>query len=169
MDSTVSPPSVYSASPVPTLIVFIGGAVASESVASASSDMWGHLVMSTAMPIITPVAEEAWSVKEAMASEADMPEWGSQEEQLSVHIFLTAGNGNRIAGFAHICFLVTEQHSLAAQCVLCVALKGLDIFKLTPKTNCKECGSPTCMAFAMKVAQGAVDIAKCPSGTEPQL
>lgn len=31
------------------------------------------------MPIITPVAEEAWSVKEAMASEADMPEWGDQE------------------------------------------------------------------------------------------
>lgn len=33
------------------------------------------------MPIITPVAEEAWSVKEAMASEADMPEWGAQEER----------------------------------------------------------------------------------------
>lgn len=33
------------------------------------------------MPIITPVAEEAWNVKEAMASEADMPEWGSQEER----------------------------------------------------------------------------------------
>lgn len=33
------------------------------------------------MPIITPVAEEAWSVKEAMASEADMPEWGPQEER----------------------------------------------------------------------------------------
>ena len=43
-----------------------------------------------------------------------------------------------------------------------MALKGLDIFKLTPKTNCKDCGSPTCMAFAMKVAQGAVPIEKCP-------
>ena len=43
-----------------------------------------------------------------------------------------------------------------------MALKGLDIFKLTPKKNCKECGSPTCMAFAMKVAQGAVSIEKCP-------
>ena len=43
-----------------------------------------------------------------------------------------------------------------------MALKGLDIFKLTPKTNCKECGNPTCMAFAMKVAQGAVPIEKCP-------
>ena len=37
-----------------------------------------------------------------------------------------------------------------------MALKGLDIFKLSPKKNCKECGSPTCMAFCMKVAQGAV-------------
>ncbi len=43
-----------------------------------------------------------------------------------------------------------------------MALKGLDIFKLTPKTNCKDCGSPTCMAFAMKVAQGAVPVEKCP-------
>ena len=33
------------------------------------------------MPIITPVAEEAWNVKEAMASETDAPEWGSQEER----------------------------------------------------------------------------------------
>ncbi|MBE6955817.1 MAG: acetyl-CoA synthase subunit gamma, partial [Ruminococcaceae bacterium] len=43
-----------------------------------------------------------------------------------------------------------------------MALKGLDIFKLSPKTNCKECGNPTCMAFCMKVAQGAVSIDKCP-------
>jgi acetyl-CoA decarbonylase/synthase complex subunit gamma len=43
-----------------------------------------------------------------------------------------------------------------------MALKGLDIFKLTPKTNCKECGIPTCMAFAMKVAQGGVTLDKCP-------
>ena len=50
-----------------------------------------------------------------------------------------------------------------------MALKGLDIFKLTPKTNCKECGSPTCMAFSMKVAQGAVDISKCPHMSEDAL
>ncbi len=43
-----------------------------------------------------------------------------------------------------------------------MALKGLDIFKLSPKKNCKECGSPTCMAFCMKVAQGAAEIDKCP-------
>jgi len=33
------------------------------------------------MPIITPVADDTWGVKEAMASEADMPEWGCQEER----------------------------------------------------------------------------------------
>ena len=43
-----------------------------------------------------------------------------------------------------------------------MALKGIQIFKMLPKKNCKECGCPTCMAFSMKVAQGAVDIAACP-------
>ena len=37
-----------------------------------------------------------------------------------------------------------------------MALNGIQIFKLTPKKNCKECGCPTCMAFSMKVAQGAM-------------
>ncbi len=50
-----------------------------------------------------------------------------------------------------------------------MALKGLDIFKLTPKTNCKDCGNPTCMAFAMKVAQGAIEITKCPHLSEDVL
>ena len=50
-----------------------------------------------------------------------------------------------------------------------MALKGLDIFKLTPKSNCKECGNPTCMAFSMKVAQGAVDISACPHLSEEAL
>ena len=43
-----------------------------------------------------------------------------------------------------------------------MALKGLDIFKLSPKKNCKECGCPTCMAFSMKVAAGQLPIEKCP-------
>ena len=50
-----------------------------------------------------------------------------------------------------------------------MALKGLDIFKLTPKKNCKECGSPTCMAFAMKVASGAVTLDKCPYMSQEAL
>ena len=50
-----------------------------------------------------------------------------------------------------------------------MALKGLDIFKLTPKTNCKDCGNPTCMAFSMKVAQGAIGIEKCPHMSDDAL
>ncbi|MCI5630610.1 MAG: acetyl-CoA decarbonylase/synthase complex subunit gamma [Clostridium sp.] len=43
-----------------------------------------------------------------------------------------------------------------------MALKAVDIFKLTPKKNSQECGFPTCMAFSMKVAGGAVEVSKCP-------
>ena len=50
-----------------------------------------------------------------------------------------------------------------------MAVKGLDIFKLSPKKNCKECGSPTCMAFCMKVAQGAIEITKCPYMSEEAI
>ena len=50
-----------------------------------------------------------------------------------------------------------------------MALTGIQIFKMLPKKNCKECGSPTCMAFAMKVAQGAVEITKCPHVSEEAL
>ncbi|MDR0596868.1 MAG: acetyl-CoA decarbonylase/synthase complex subunit gamma [Clostridiales Family XIII bacterium] len=50
-----------------------------------------------------------------------------------------------------------------------MALKGIDIFKLTPKTNCKECGQPTCMAFGMKVAQGTAQIEQCPHMSEEAL
>jgi acetyl-CoA decarbonylase/synthase complex subunit gamma len=46
-----------------------------------------------------------------------------------------------------------------------MALSGLDIYKLLPKTNCKECGFPTCLAFAMQLAKKAVSIDKCPSIT----
>jgi len=43
-----------------------------------------------------------------------------------------------------------------------MALKGLDIYKLLPKENCKECGLPTCLAFAMKVAAGQTGLDACP-------
>jgi acetyl-CoA decarbonylase/synthase complex subunit gamma len=41
-------------------------------------------------------------------------------------------------------------------------LSGLDIYKLLPKTNCKQCGFATCLAFAMALAKKTVDIDKCP-------
>ncbi len=43
-----------------------------------------------------------------------------------------------------------------------MALSGVQIFKLLPKTNCKKCGFPTCLAFAMKLAQRQVSLDACP-------
>ncbi len=47
-----------------------------------------------------------------------------------------------------------------------MALTGLDIFKILPKTNCTECGVPTCMAFAMKLAAKSVELSACPYASE---
>lgn len=47
-----------------------------------------------------------------------------------------------------------------------MALSGLDIFKLLPKTNCGDCGVPTCMAFAMKLAQKKTELDACPHASE---
>lgn len=41
-------------------------------------------------------------------------------------------------------------------------LTGLQIQKLLPKTNCKECGSNTCLAFAMKLAAKKAELSECP-------
>jgi acetyl-CoA decarbonylase/synthase, CODH/ACS complex subunit gamma len=46
-----------------------------------------------------------------------------------------------------------------------MGLTGLQIFKLLPNTNCKKCGSPTCLAFAMKLAAGKESLAKCPDAS----
>ncbi|MGD2272710.1 MAG: acetyl-CoA decarbonylase/synthase complex subunit gamma [Desulfobacterales bacterium] len=43
-----------------------------------------------------------------------------------------------------------------------MALTGIQIFKLLPKTNCKECGVPTCLAFAMNLASGKAELDSCP-------
>ena len=43
-----------------------------------------------------------------------------------------------------------------------MALKALDIYKMLPKKNCKECGYPTCLTFAMKLAAGKADADTCP-------
>ncbi|MHB9030323.1 MAG: acetyl-CoA decarbonylase/synthase complex subunit gamma [Candidatus Latescibacterota bacterium] len=47
-----------------------------------------------------------------------------------------------------------------------MALTALDIFKNLPKTNCKECGVPTCLAFAMQIAAKKVELSKCPHISE---
>jgi acetyl-CoA decarbonylase/synthase complex subunit gamma len=45
-------------------------------------------------------------------------------------------------------------------------LSGLEIYKLLPKTNCKECGFPTCLAFAMKLAAKQAELSACPYVSE---
>jgi len=47
-----------------------------------------------------------------------------------------------------------------------MALTGLEIFKLLPKTNCKKCGKPTCLAFAMQLAQKKASLDECPCASE---
>ncbi len=47
-----------------------------------------------------------------------------------------------------------------------MALTGIEIFKLLPKTNCKECGVPTCLAFAMALAAGKAELSDCPYVSE---
>jgi acetyl-CoA decarbonylase/synthase, CODH/ACS complex subunit gamma len=46
-----------------------------------------------------------------------------------------------------------------------MALTGLEIYKHLPKTNCKDCGLPTCLAFAMKMATKQISLEKCPHVT----
>lgn len=43
-----------------------------------------------------------------------------------------------------------------------MSLSGIQIYKLLPQTNCKDCGFPTCLAFAMKLAAKQVELAACP-------
>ncbi len=40
-------------------------------------------------------------------------------------------------------------------------LRALDVFKLIPGTNCKRCGEPSCLAFAVKLAGKEIEVAKC--------
>lgn len=47
-----------------------------------------------------------------------------------------------------------------------MALTGLQIQKLLPKTNCKECGSNTCLAFAIKLAGKKIDLSECPYASD---
>ncbi len=50
---------------------------------------------------------------------------------------------------------IEPNYSMAAE------LKALDLFKLLPGTNCKQCGEPTCLAFAVKLAGRDIEIRKC--------
>ncbi len=47
-----------------------------------------------------------------------------------------------------------------------MALSGIQIYKLLPQTNCKDCGFPTCLAFAMKLAAKQTELDLCPHVSE---
>ncbi len=47
-----------------------------------------------------------------------------------------------------------------------MALSGIQIYKMLPQTNCKECGFPTCLAFAMKLAAKQAELSACPYVSE---
>ncbi len=47
-----------------------------------------------------------------------------------------------------------------------MALSGIQIYKMLPQTNCKDCGFPTCLAFAMKLAAKQVELSLCPHVSE---
>jgi acetyl-CoA decarbonylase/synthase complex subunit gamma len=47
-----------------------------------------------------------------------------------------------------------------------MGLSGLQVYKLLPKTNCKECGYPTCLAFGMKLAAKQAELSACPYVSE---
>ena len=85
-------------------VMNIGAAAAGygyEYVASTMDRVRGAALMQNdtmlQMPIITPVADEAWSVKEAVASEEDFPEWGSREER-GIHMEISTASAALIGG-----------------------------------------------------------------------
>jgi acetyl-CoA decarbonylase/synthase complex subunit gamma len=47
-----------------------------------------------------------------------------------------------------------------------MSLTGLEIYKMLPQTNCKDCGYPTCLAFAMKLAAKQAELKDCPHVSE---
>jgi len=47
-----------------------------------------------------------------------------------------------------------------------MGLTGLEIFRQLPKTNCKDCGQATCLAFAMALATGKISLDRCPHITD---
>ncbi len=104
-------------------------------------------------------------------SEADMPEWGSAEERgIEMEITTAAAclaGGSDAVIMRHPAAIKTiseddRRAGLSGRRNILWQLKVLTFSSYLPKKNCKECGSPTCMAFCMKVAQGAVPIDEVP-------
>ena len=138
----------------------------------------------TQQPMICNLGEESWRQKEARAAEGVPDAWGAlatRGEAWEVATALTvleAGAdivvlrhpglaGRRARGArrpdrrpaSRRRRVRRRRHEGSADAM---ALTGLQIYKLLPQTNCKECGYPTCLAFAMKLAQKGAELDACP-------
>ena len=135
----------------------------------------------TQQPMLVSPGEEAWKTKEAKVG-AGVPEtWGDWCERALHWETLTAmtliQSGADIVVLRHPESLRRVQRAVGALMTqtqsegglrrsIIMALTGLQIYKLLPQTNCKECGFPTCMAFAMKLAAKQAELAACPYVSE---
>lgn len=59
-----------------------------------------------------------------------------------------------------------KRHEITPSCKSVSRPQLIDIFKRLPRTNCKKCGQPTCMAFAAQVMEGGRYVTQCPELTE---
>ena len=136
----------------------------------------------TQLPMLVTPGEEAWKTKEAKVGEGVPEAWGDWRERALHWETLTATtliqSGADIVVLRHPESLRRVQRTVAALMThgprrrrgigrsIIMALTGLQIYKLLPQTNCKECGFPTCLAFAMKLAAKQAELAACPYVSE---
>ena len=120
----------------------------------------------TQLPMIVTVGNEAWRQKESHVGEGVPEAWGDWQErahQLGDPDRRRAGRiGSQPArpppprvGTARQAMIDELMAGIEPKEERTMALSGMQIYKLLPRTNCKECGYPTCLAFAMKLARQA--------------
>ncbi len=131
----------------------------------------------TQLPMLITPGFEAWKTKESKVGVGVPEAWGDWKERAINWETLTAirpaGIGRR---YSSCC--ATPEVREANQTAIdrmherprigedTMALSGIQIYKMLPQTNCKECGFPTCLAFAMKLAAKQVELAACPYVSE---
>ncbi len=90
-------------------------------------------------------------------------------EQASAHFFETRADAQSFPGrFTDLLNSIDAKKENIRPCFDCIfKVPVMDILKILPKTNCRECGYPTCMAFAAAVAGGKAMADQCPALTSP--
>jgi len=129
-----------------------------------------------AFPMLVHVGQEAWKVKEANAPVESFPAWGDPARRGILWEVETANAPHPgRSGQSSSSTTPTRWPRCGGRSGPCgrgwgggadMALTGLQIQKLLPKTNCKECGCSTCLAFAMKLAAKKAELKECPYVSE---